>query len=118
MNIVMILLSVLLNCAAQLLMRKGMMVTGELGFGNFIDHIVPMLTNVWLWGMVLCYALSIVLWLIVLSRVEVSFAYPFLSVGYVVAAIAEFYLFSAPLSANRIAGIVIICIGVFFISRS
>lgn len=55
MNIVMILLSVLLNCAAQLLMRKGMMVTGELGFGNFIDHIVPMLTNVWLWGMVLCY---------------------------------------------------------------
>nr|MDE6491459.1 4-amino-4-deoxy-L-arabinose transferase [Muribaculaceae bacterium] len=108
----------LLNCAAQLLMRKGMMVTGELGFGNFIDNIVPMITNVWLWGMVLCYAMSIVLWLIVLSRVEVSFAYPFLSVGYVVAAIAEFYLFSAPLSANRIAGIVIICIGVFFISRS
>lgn len=118
MNIILILLSVLLNCAAQLLMRKAMMVTGELGFHNFTENIVPMLCNIWLWGVALCYVVSIVLWMIVLSRVEVSFAYPFLSIGYVVAAVAEFYLFGSDLSLNRMLGIVIICIGVYFISRS
>ena len=54
----------------------------------------------------------------VLSKVEVSFAYPFLSVGYVVAAVVGYYFFGEALSVIRIVGIVIICIGVYLISRS
>jgi multidrug transporter EmrE-like cation transporter len=54
----------------------------------------------------------------VLSRVEVSFAYPLLSVGYIVTAIAGYYLFQENLSITRIAGILIICVGVYFVTKS
>lgn len=118
MNIILILLSVLLNCVAQLLIRKGMLIEGEVGMQNMLSHIGSMITNVWLWGAMLCYALSIFLWMSVLSKVEVSYAYPFLSVGYVVSAIAGYALFNENLSPVRIAGIIVICIGVILISRS
>jgi len=118
MNIILILLSVLLNCAAQLLIRKGMLVEGEVGMQNMLSHVGSMITNVWLWGAMICYALSILLWMSVLSKVEVSYAYPFLSVGYVVSAIAGYALFNENLSPVRIAGIIVICIGVILISRS
>ena len=118
MNIILILLSVLLNCAAQLLIRKGMLIEGEVGMQNMLSHVGSMITNVWLWGAMLCYALSIFLWMSVLSKVEVSYAYPFLSVGYVVSAMAGYALFNENLSPIRIAGIIVICIGVILISRS
>lgn len=118
MNIILILLSVLLNCAAQLLIRKGMLIEGEVGMQNMLSHVGSMITNVWLWGAMLCYALSIFLWMSVLSKVEVSYAYPLLSVGYVVSAVAGYALFNENLSPIRIAGIIVICIGVILISRS
>lgn len=118
MNIILILLSVLLNCAAQLLIRKGMLIEGEVGMQNMLSHIGSMIANFWLWGAMLCYALSILLWMSVLSKVEVSYAYPFLSVGYVVSAVAGYALFNENLSPIRIAGIIVICIGVILISRS
>ena len=118
MNIILILVSVLLNCTAQLCIRKGMLLVGETGMSNMITNLGVMVTNIWLWGAMICYALSILLWMAVLSKVEVSFAYPFLSIGYVVAAVVGYYFFGESLSVIRIFGIVIICIGVYLISRS
>ena len=118
MNIILILVSVLLNCTAQLCIRKGMLLVGETGMSNMITNLGVMVTNIWLWGAMICYALSILLWIAVLSKVEVSFAYPFLSIGYVVAAVVGYYFFGESLSVIRIVGIVIICIGVYLISRS
>lgn len=117
-NILLILSSVLLNCFAQVFIRKGMLQVGEMGMTNFASSVVPMATNLYLWLAMACYAVSILLWMSVLSKVEVSFAYPFLSVGYVVAAVIGYYCFGEHLSATRIAGIVVICIGVCLISRS
>ena len=114
----MIIASVLLNCAAQLLIRKGMLQVGEIDMVGVFSQIGVITTNLWLWGAMICYALSILLWMAVLSRVEVSFAYPFLSIGYVVAAVAGYCLFNEHLSLTRIAGIIVICIGVILISRS
>ena len=118
MNIILILVSVLLNCTAQLCIRKGMLLVGETGMSNMITNLGVMVTNIWLWGAMICYALSILLWMAVLSKVEVSFAYPFLSIGYVVAAVVGYYFFGESLSVIRIVCIVIICIGVYLISRS
>lgn len=119
-NLILILGSVLLNCAAQLFMRKGMLIVGEVSVSlhSLGSAFVPMVTNVYLWLSMACYAVSIVLWMVVLSKVEVSFAYPFLSVGYVVAAVVGYYLFGESLSLTRIAGILVICVGVYLISRS
>jgi len=53
-----------------------------------------------------------------LSRVEVSIAYPLLSVGYVVNALAASYLFGEAVTPLRLAGIAIIILGVFIVARS
>ena len=118
MNVFMIITSVLLNCAAQLLIRKGMLQVGEIDMVGMFSQFGMLISNLWLWGAMICYALSILLWMAVLSRVEVSFAYPFLSIGYVVAAVVGYCLFNEHLSLTRIAGIIVICIGVILISRS
>lgn len=117
-NIFLILASVLLNALAQLLIKKGMLVIGQLNQHNFIQNFIPMISNIWLWCAMISYAISILLWMSVLSKVEVSFAYPFLSIGYIVAAVAGYAFFNENLSPFRIAGIIVICIGVFLISKS
>ncbi len=114
----MILGSVLLNAVAQLLIRKGMLVVGTVGVSNFSQNVVPMLLNPWLWGAMVSYAVSILLWMSVLSKVEVSFAYPFLSIGYIFAAVVGYMAFNEHLFLTRIIGIIVICIGVVLISRS
>jgi multidrug transporter EmrE-like cation transporter len=83
-----------------------------------MTNLWTMVCNLWLWGAMICYAVSILLWMAVLSKVEVSFAYPFLSIGYVVAALVGYQFFGESLSLTRIAGILVICVGVFLISRS
>ena len=62
--------------------------------------------------------LSVAVWLLVLSRVEVGFASPMLSVGYIVNAVAGYYLFQENLSLTRITGILIIIAGVYLVTRS
>ncbi len=118
MNIVMIISSVMLNCIAQLLMRKGMLQVGEVDFTNLFNNLGNMISNLWLWGAMLCYILSILLWVAVLSKVEVSFAYPFSSLGFVVAAVIGFLVFHEHLSPLRIAGIIVICVGCYLIYKS
>lgn len=65
-----------------------------------------------------CFAASVVLWLIVLSRVDVSFAYPFVSLGIVITTLFGHWAFDEQLSFQRTAGIVVICVGVVLISRT
>ena len=65
-----------------------------------------------------CYIFSVVVWLLVLSRVEVSYAYPLLSIGYIVTAFAGWFLFDESIGITRWSGIIVICLGVWLITRS
>ena len=115
-----ILFGVLLNAAAQLFLKEGMRRIGHFEFvwANAIPIGIQAATNLFILGGLTCYVVSVVVWLLVLSRVEVSFAYPLLSVGYIVNAVAGYYLFQENLSVTRITGILIICVGVYFVTRS
>ena len=55
---------------------------------------------------------------VALSRLEVSLAYPMLSLGYVVNAVAAWWLFGEALGPLRCSGIALILLGVFFVARS
>ena len=61
---------------------------------------------------------SMGLHLMALSRVDLSFAYPFLSVSYVLVLLAGYFWFGESIDASRIAGVALICIGTFFVARS
>lgn len=104
-----VLLGVLLNAAAQLLLKAGTRTT-PLGLALAVEpHIL---------GGLCCYAVSVVVWVIALSRAPVSVAYPMLSIGYVVNAIAAWYLLGESLNPMRWAGIGAILVGVFLVARS
>jgi len=115
-----VLLGVLLNAAAQLLLKAG---TNRIGTFEFsTGNIVPIGTAVATQPHILlglaCYVVSVVIWILALSRTQVSIAYPMLSIGYVVNAIAAWYLFGESVTLMRLAGIGIIILGVFILARS
>lgn len=115
-----VLTGVLLNAAAQLLLKAG---TNAIGHFEFhLDNILPVGMKIafepHILGGLACYGISVVVWIMALSRVPVSIAYPMLSIGYVVNAIAAFYLFDEPLAGQKLLGIGFIVIGVWLVARS
>ena len=104
-----VLAGVLLNAAAQLLLKAG---TNAMPLGVRLaiePHILAGLA---------CYVISVVVWVVALSRVPVSIAYPMLSIGYVVNAIAAWALLGETVTTMRMAGIAVIVVGVFMVARS
>ena len=105
---------VTLNATAQLLLKAGANRIGEIELhaqslifaGRQLAFEPPIL------GGLACYAVSVVLWILALTRVEVSVAYPMLSLGYIVNAFAALLIFGEALSATRLAGIAAIIVGV------
>ena len=115
-----ILAGVALNATAQLLLKAGVNAVGHFEFtrANILPIGFKLATQVPIVGGLACYVLSVGVWIIGLSRVDVSIAYPMLSLGYVVNAFAAWYLFGEVLSVQRLAGIAIILIGVIVLARS
>jgi multidrug transporter EmrE-like cation transporter len=114
-----LLAGVLLNAAAQLLLKAGTNATGVLSLdegGLDLARRVAMEPHIAMG--IACYAVSVVAWIFGLSRVPVSVAYPLLSLGYVVNAIAAQYLFGETVSATRWLGIGFIVLGVWLVARS
>lgn len=100
---------VLLNAGAQLLLKAGTNAE-PLGLRLAIEpHIL---------GGLACYVVSVVVWVVGLSKVPVSIAYPMLSIGYAINAVAAYYLLGEALTPMRFVGIGIIILGVFIVARS
>lgn len=115
-----ILLGVFLNAGAQLLLKAGMGQIGhfEFSYANILPIGLKVMANLPIISGLAMYVISVGVWLLVLSRVQVSFAYPMLSIGYVVNAIAAYYLFGEPLTSIRMLGIFIIIGGVYLVAQS
>jgi multidrug transporter EmrE-like cation transporter len=114
-----ILTGVLLNAVAQVALKLGMRGIGHFDFqpGNIVPIAMAAAINPYILTGLACYVVSVVIWLLVLSRVEVSYAYPLLSVGYIVVALAGQFIFHENMDLTRWAGVVLICLGVLLITR-
>jgi drug/metabolite transporter (DMT)-like permease len=115
-----ILLDVILNVTGQLILKFGMA-----KFGNFslsLSNLPPIFLRAALSPYIqlglACYGLGFLVWLIVLAKAEVSYAYPLISLGYVFTAILARLLFGEAVTVTRMAGILVTCLGVFLIARS
>jgi drug/metabolite transporter (DMT)-like permease len=115
-----ILTGVLLNAGAQLLLKAGVTPLGVLSveLNNLLPTALRVLGQ---WPIVAglgCYVVSVGVWIVGLSRVDVSLAYPMLSLGYVVNALAAWWLFGEVLGPTRWGGMLLILGGVWLMSRS
>ncbi len=123
MNIVsfsLILAGVMLNAAAQILMKMGTNAVGHFEFSaqNIVRIGWKMGTEWHIVTALFCYAISVVVWILALSRVQVSIAYPMLSLGYVAVSFASWWLFAEPLTVTKLTGIGVIILGVVILYRA
>lgn len=114
-----LLVGVLLNAAAQLLLKAGTNALGVITLTRegWADTLARMATQPYFVGGAAIYVLSLLVWIIGLSRVPVSIAYPMLSLGYVVNAVAAYYLFGESVTPLRWLGIGFIMLGVWVVAR-
>ncbi|MBI4280544.1 MAG: EamA family transporter [Armatimonadetes bacterium] len=117
-SLYLVLLSVAMGSTAQVCWKLAATGMGPMSVGQAASGIVRLFTN-WLVLLgVALYALASFLWIIVLSRVQLSYAYPMLALTYVVVTLASWFIFREGISAVRLAGIVIIIIGVIMVGSS
>ncbi|MBU5482805.1 EamA family transporter [Clostridium sp. MSJ-11] len=114
-----ILISVILSSLGQVLVKLG---ASKLDINFSIDKImytfVNILKNVPLMVGIISYGVSFLIWIKVLSKVELSYAYPMVSLGYVIVLFFSYFLFKENITYLRIIGILFIIVGVIFVSRS
>ena len=119
-EVMLIMFCVMINVTGQILLKYG---ASKLGHLTFSRQAIPALFrkvagNPFILGSLSCAATGLLLWLVILAKVEVSFAYPMVALSYVFTALAAWRLLGENLSPTRILGIILICTGVFLIARS
>jgi multidrug transporter EmrE-like cation transporter len=117
---VLVITGVLLNAAAQFALKASVRDLGAiaLSLSGAVPTTLRLAAEPWLWLGLGCYAVSVVVWILALSRVEVSIAYPMLSIGYVVNALAAWAWLGESMNLTKMAGIGIIILGVFVLARA
>lgn len=118
-NISIILFSITVSSTAHVLLKKGMLQERYAGSDvtSMWDNMFSIATSPWiLVGMVLHVA-ALVIWLWALSRVDITFAYPFLAVGYVLVSLMAWLWLGEHISSTRFLGMVVIVIGIVILSR-
>lgn len=115
-----VLTGVLLNAAAQFFLKAGVNRVGVIGFQfhTLIESGLELAVNPWILAGLACYVVSVIVWLLALSRTAVSIAYPMLSIGYIVTALAAWAFLGEHLSVTRWLGIGVIILGVFLVWKS
>jgi len=112
---------IVFGAVGQIMMKGGMTQVGEIGgigklFG--LNTILRIFTNPYVLGGLLLYAVAAFLWLGALSTLNVSFMYPLLSLGYVLAAILGLIFLGEDITLLRWGGIIVVVIGCFMILRT
>lgn len=115
-----VLSGVLLNAIAQLFLKAGTNSIGDLFVPGteLLKSIFRIVFEPYIIAGLFCYVLSVGIWIVALSKVEVSIAYPMLSIGYVVNAIAAWYLFDEIITVQKMVGIFTIIVGVYIVAKA
>jgi multidrug transporter EmrE-like cation transporter len=126
-NFALIVFSVVLGVLGQLSLKHGVMAVSNAGTSGIAQSLSARSIATFLQGAAgnnfvilgfLCYVISAASWLVILTRVDLSLAYPLISIGYILVVILSKYLFDEPVTTMRIAGTLLVCGGVFLLVRS
>ena len=115
-----LLAAIVLGTCGQLLLKAGTNAVGAFAFT--LDNALPVGMKLALEPRILggagCYAVSLVVWIMALSRVEVSVAYPMLSIGFALNALLAWWLLGEAVTPARMLGVGVIIVGVWLVARS
>ncbi|UJP08161.1 MAG: hypothetical protein LZF84_03360 [Nitrosomonas sp.] len=116
-----VLFSVSLSAIAQITLKTGMSstpITQVMKFGSPFEIAKQIAINPWVIGGLVMYFLGALVWLFVLARVEVSMAYPFVGIGFILTMILGKFLMGDDITFFRLIGTLFVTAGVILIARS
>jgi len=120
-SFLLIFISITIATAGQLLLKVGMDQVGQIGFeslGYLLPTLTRMFTNPLIMVGLVCYAFSALGWLAVLSRLDLSYAYPMLAIMYVLIPLASRIFLGEAIPPLRWLGIFVVVLGVIIVSRT
>ena len=116
MGNLLILVSIVFNVAGQSVLKSGVNKFGALSF-EFSPLMKVIFSPLVLTGLFF-YAVSSVFWIMALSRNDLSYAYPMLSMGYIAIIFISWFFLHEQITPARIAGVVLITFGIFLVFKS
>lgn len=118
-DFVAIFVSIFLAVVGQLLLKMGMLRIGKFSFN--VSTLVPQYIKILLSPLVIAglvgFFISMLIWLYVLSRMELSFAYPFVALNYVLILFGSYFLLKEAITPMKVIGVVVIVAGVYLVAR-
>ena len=118
-NLILIISSVFLNAIAQIFLKSGMSSLATIYFDQpLLKTSLSIILNGYNILGFISYGLSIIIWLWVLAKVDVSFAYPFQALGYILVTILAWMIFNEEINILRILALIIISIGLIILALS
>lgn len=105
----------------QLLLKSGMTSVGRLGAGALqqpVQTVLAIASTPVVWLGLVCYGFGALLWLVVLSRLDLGYAYPLLAISYILIPLLAHFLLGETIPTLRWVGIAVIFIGVVIVART
>ena len=109
-----------MSSMAHVFLKKGMLAqaTDAANISGIIGHAWTAATNIWILGGMSLHVGALVVWLWALSRVDITFAYPFIALGYVLVSLMAWMWLGEQLNHTRLFGMATIVVGIVILSRS
>lgn len=109
--------SILLGALGQVLLKCGVnrIENINLGWPEIYQTLITIFTNVWIVSGIICFVSSMILWIKVLSNMELSKAYPSVSLSYVIVFVLSIILFHESISPNKLLGLACVSLGVYLL---
>ena len=114
-----VLVSVFLAVVGQLLLKMGMLRVGKFSFNmsTLVYQYIKILLNPFVIAGLVSFFVSMLIWLYVLSRMELSLAYPFVALNYILILFGSYFLFKETITPYKMIGVVVIIVGVYLVAR-
>ena len=118
-NFFLIFCNVILSVIGQLLLKQGMNQVGKIEghLSEIVIRVLHALSNPFVIGGISVYGSTTLIWLVILSRVKLSVAYPMISLGYIFTILFSWLIFKENVPIHRVLGGFVICIGVYLVSK-
>ncbi len=116
-NLIYLFISIFLGAGGQVLLKYAVTRMGQvdLAWPQTINTIIHIFTNPWIITGVICFVSSMILWIKVISNMELSKAYPSVSLSYIIVFVFSILLFNETVSSGKIVGLILVSLGVYFL---
>ena len=114
-NMILILTSIIMGAVGQILLKVGANKLGSIN--TSIGGLLSIFRNSYILIGLVLFGTSFLLWVKVLTKNELSYVYPMVSISYIIIILASKFLFNEPFTLNKMIGVIAIIAGVFFINK-